>query len=67
MSRSYKKSPYVVQDGKSIGKRYANRKVRRTQDTYNGKLYIKLYNQYNICDWKWYIPPSEFTYKYRNK
>lgn len=43
MSRSYKKYPFVKdRDSAKWGKRYCNKKVRRTKDVPNGKAYRKL-------------------------
>ncbi len=53
MSRSYKRNP-VVKDGKSgrIGKRFANKKVRRYKgEIPNGKGYKKIYESWNIHDY----------------
>jgi hypothetical protein len=52
MSRSYKKTP-VVKDGDSgkVGKKFANRKVRRYKhDLSNGKAYRKVFNSWDIHD-----------------
>lgn len=54
MSRSYKKTP-ICKDGSVWHKRQANRKVRRySRGISNGMSYKKLYEQYDICDWKWF-------------
>ena len=50
MSRSWKKVWGFV-DRSPTAKKYANKKVRRTQDVPNGKAYKKLYDSYNICDY----------------
>jgi hypothetical protein len=55
MSRSRKKvwgwtdhqSPYS-----KIAKRYANKKVRHTEDIRSGGAYKKLFCSYDICDYK---------------
>lgn len=59
MSRSYKKTPGFTdhrQSGtKKEFKRFANKKVRRVDPEIllnDGAAYKKIYNQYDICDWK---------------
>ena len=53
MSRSYKK-PWIC-DRNPYSKNQANRKVRRyKRKIKDGKSYRKLYNSYNICDYKFY-------------
>lgn len=52
MSRSYKKTPIsksCPSYGK-YGKREANKKVRRSDDISNGKMYKKIYCSWNIHD-----------------
>ena len=55
MSRSYRE-PYWVDSygykGKKLVKRFANKKVRRTFDIPDGKAYRRLYDSWNIVDWK---------------
>ena len=58
MSRSYKKNPFTTdQRNKRIGKRFANKRVRKSafEDALQGKSadYKKLYEQYDICDYRW--------------
>lgn len=53
MSRSYKKNP-IVKDGRSgkVGKRFANKKVRRYKgEIANGKAYKRLYESWDIHDY----------------
>jgi len=52
MSRSYKKHPIIKDGGKSkkIGKKYANRKVRRAKDLVDGCMYKNVFCRYDICD-----------------
>lgn len=52
MSRSYKKHPILKDGGKSkrIGKRFANRKVRRTKNLTDGCMYKNVYCRYDVCD-----------------
>ena len=53
MSRSYRKTPIIKDNGKykQFAKRQANKKVRR-ESCGNGAEYKKHYDQYSICDWK---------------
>lgn len=51
MSRSYKKNPFVKEKNKRYWKRQANRRVRKTNCA-NGGFYKKLYNSWNITDWR---------------
>ena len=55
MSRSFKKFPCVTDHGKStyLYKRMANKKVRHTQDLPNGKAYKKVFDSWDICDYKY--------------
>lgn len=54
MSRSYRKNPILKARGYGgKGKKYANRKVRRSKDVPNGKAYKKFYPQYDVVD-QWY-------------
>lgn len=57
MSRSYKKHLWT-KDHNSGAKRTANRKVRHSKDIADGGSYRKIYEQYNICDWKFLHDPS---------
>ena len=50
MSRSYKKYP-CIKDCSKHGKRFANKRVRRTKDIPDGKAYRKVYNPWDISDW----------------
>lgn len=56
MSRSYKKVPGWIDNDKPRIKKYykkiANGIVRRSKDLANGGYYRKLYNPWNICDYK---------------
>lgn len=52
MSRSFKKTPGWA-DSNPFAKRQANKKVRRyAGDLSDGKGYRKLYDPWDICDWK---------------
>lgn len=55
MSRSRKKNCIVKDSGKhkQFAKRQANKKIRKS-DCASGGAYKKLYDQYDICDWKCY-------------
>jgi len=62
MSRSYREPWYT--DGwkgskrKQFFKRYANRRIRRTTDEIaDGKAYIRFFESYSICDYKWLYDP----------
>lgn len=60
MSRSYKKSPYVTACKHKQGKRLANKRVRNTAWLSNGKGYKKVYESWDICDYKCrYNPKGE--------
>ena len=53
---------------KKFFKRQANRKVRYYKHNLsNGKYYQKLYNPYNLCDYKWYVDRYEDSPKYFSK
>lgn len=69
MSRSYKKSPRVKDNsnGRKDAKRKANKKVRRYTGTIaNGKSYRKIYDTYDIYDYNFYCPYSEYRESYFN-
>jgi hypothetical protein len=51
MSRSYKKHLWF-KDRIPGSKREANRIVRRTLEIANGNAYRRVYDPYNICDFK---------------
>jgi len=52
MSRSYRHQGWIQdQTCKKAGKRFANKKVRRTDDVPSGKAYRRVYNPYNIADY----------------
>ena len=62
MSRSYKHNPFVT-DHKckttKANKKLANHRFRKTLDLYQGGLYKKYNESYDICDYKWYSPKSD--------
>ena len=53
MSRSYKKHPYSKDRPSKGMKKFANKKVRHTKDIPNGKAYKKVFESWDICDWRW--------------
>lgn len=60
MSRSYRK-PWVVDGYKTsshrqVAKRTANHKVRHTKNIASGKAYKKVFDSWNIVDYRWYEP-----------
>ena len=69
MSRSYKKFPFVQdRDSSKWGKRYCNKRVRKTMDIPNGKFYRKLTEPwdyiYDHCSsetWKEYKQGTEMS------
>jgi hypothetical protein len=56
MSRSYKHIPgYTCDYGtkqRQLEKERASRRVRRSADVINGMMYKKLYDSWDICDYK---------------
>lgn len=68
MSRSYKKNVYV-KDKDKHAQRQANRRVRRlNSEQQNGCYYKRVYNSWDISDFKFKIEPSSKYYrKARNK
>lgn len=69
MSRSYKKTPITTDHGRStsISKRWANKKVRNTEDVQNGGSFKKAFCSYDICDWKFGEYSWEETWEEINK
>lgn len=68
MSRSYKKNVYV-KDKDKHAQRQANRRVRRlNSEQQSGCYYKRIYNSWDISDFKFKIEPSSKYYrKARNK
>lgn len=68
MSRSYKKNPVVTDDTMAkSGKKFANKKVRRTdfdELPIKGSGYKKVYEQYEIRDYKFYWTWEELLRHY---
>ena len=54
MSRSYKKNPILTDrpNGAKFWKRQSNRKIRHYSGELNNRYYHRLYNSYNIHDYK---------------
>jgi len=55
MSRSFKKVAGWTagyKGDRKTEKRFATKKIRNSNDIYNGGLYKKLYESYDICDFK---------------
>lgn len=54
MSRSYKKVPSYSDQGRgAVGeKRRANKRVRKDWTIPNGRSFRKVFNSYDICDWR---------------
>ena len=54
MSRSYKKFPFCkCENSCKSGKKFANKKVRRhKKEISNGRSYKKLYESWDICDYR---------------
>ena len=61
MSRSYKKHPYLKESSKhtKYGKKFANRKVRNSDDTLQHRDYKKQYCSWEISDYKFYMSKQE--------
>ena len=54
------KHPMIVdRSGKKLGKRLANRAVRRARDVPNGKGYRKFFESWDICDFA-FLADSSF-------
>jgi len=59
MSRSYKKSPWIVDKKDKKMKRLANKRVRNTKNIANGKGYKKAFPSWDISDYKWRFTEKE--------
>lgn len=66
MSRSYKKTPIIKDNGRSKkwSKRQANKVVRKSNDIANYMQYKKAYDSWDVCDWKDYYPINSFIQKW---
>lgn len=62
MSRSYKKNVFVKDNTKGM-KKVANSVVRHAKDVPNGKQYRKLFQTWDIYDWRWICDPSDEWYE----
>lgn len=49
MSKSFK-TPIIKQKNSKSAKKQSNRKIRRSDVSYNGNSYKKIYCCYDICD-----------------
>lgn len=65
MSRSYKKHP-CCGSNTSGTKRFANQKVRNTDNIPNGKAYRKIYPSWNICEHRSISTLEEYITRNRN-
>ena len=67
MSRSYKKNPWITDHhvkSSSERKKFANKKVRHTKDLPNGKAFKKVFESYNLCDYKFFQTKEEAIEEY---
>ena len=64
MSRSYKRPWIVDQSWKYWGKRFASRRIRKLPlDSFGNYMnYKRYYSQYDICDYKWIVHPTDDYY-----
>lgn len=65
MSRSYKKVPRSGDNKNRFMKKYANRVLRRDENTYQHKSYKKRFCSYNICDYNSVYYDFEDWYRMR--
>ena len=61
MSKSYKKHPYLKESSQhtKYGKKFANRKVRKSEETLQHKDYKKQYCSWEISEYKFYMSEQE--------
>ena len=61
MSRSYKKHPCIKESSPhtKYGKKFANRKVRKSEETLQHKDYKKQYCSWEISDYRFYMTRKE--------
>lgn len=64
MSRSFKKSDWVKDPNNKNMKRFANKKVRHSNDIPSGGAYKKLFCSWNISDYKWRWTKQEAIREY---
>lgn len=65
MSRSYKKVPRCGDNKNKIMKNYANRVLRRDENTYQYNSYKKRFCSYDICDYNSVYYTFEDWYRMR--
>ena len=66
MSKSYREPYWTEGYGKPSrkkNKRLASKRVRRAKDLDNGMSYKKVYNSWDICDFSFYSPNDEKSYR----
>ena len=59
MSRSFRKHPRAKDPANKGMKKYANKRVRKTENIPNGKAYKKVFESYDISDWNWIWTKNE--------
>jgi len=67
MSRSYKKHPWVTDHhvkSTSERKKFANKKVRNTEDLPNRGAFKKIFQTYDICDYKFFQTKEQAIAEY---
>ncbi len=71
MSRSYRKPYWTEGHGgqwRKIAKRQASKRVRRARNVDDGSQFKRVYNSWNICDFKFREPDdSKRIWKVRSK
>lgn len=66
MSRSYRKTP-IVKDHRKGAKREANKAVRRKWNLDSGGAYKRVYEQWDISDWRLAYFDEPMPREFRNK
>jgi hypothetical protein len=69
MSRSYKKNPFAGdrKHDKNIANRVVRNRMKRDLDfTIQGNAYKKLYERWEICDYWFFCPFSDYIKSYYN-
>lgn len=76
MSRSYKHSPYVVDNHshnirRKFMKRYVNKSLRNklnnSDELIQGSEYKKHFDSWNICDYRWYWSENDAVNDYYDR
>ena len=70
MSRSYREPIFTCGYGsksKQFEKRQANKRIRKSENVPDGKVYKKFYNPWNICDCRIRWNPYPITYCYKGE